>query len=139
MQPLPRYRLHRPHLVAKVIHQLAHIGREVIHLTAALASERPHGALIGARRTAKPQIDAIRIERRQGAELLGDDQRRVVRQHDAARPDAQGIGTAGQMTDQHRSGGAGDARHVVVLGQPVAAIAQAFGMTGQVQRAAKRL
>jgi hypothetical protein len=79
--PAPR------HLVAEVIHQLAHIGREVIHLAAALASQRPHGALIGARRTAQAQIDAIRIERSQGAELLGDHQRRVVRQHDAARPE----------------------------------------------------
>ncbi|MNT81209.1 hypothetical protein D3C72_2207790 [compost metagenome] len=37
------------------------------------------------------------------------------------------------MADQHRGGGTGDARHVVVFGQPVAAVAQCIGMLGQLE------
>ena len=43
---------------------------------------------IAARRPAETEIDPAGKQRFQGAELLGDDERRVVRQHDAARADA---------------------------------------------------
>ena len=46
--------------------------------------------LVGARRAADAEVDAAGEERLQGAELLGDHQRRVVGQHDAARADADG-------------------------------------------------
>ncbi|MNG97362.1 hypothetical protein D3C79_564730 [compost metagenome] len=139
MQPLARYRLHGAHLVTEVAHQLTHVRRKIIHLAAALAAQRLHGALISTGRAAKTEIDAIRIERGQRAELLGDHQGRVVRQHDAAGPQPQGAGGAGQMADEHRGGGTGDPRHVVVLRQPVAVVAPALGMPGQILRMTKRL
>jgi hypothetical protein len=89
--------------------------------------------LVGAGRAAEAQVDAIGIQRRQRAELLGHLQRCVVRQHDPACADADGGSTARDMADQHRGRGAGDAWHVVVLGQPVAVIAQGLGVPGQVE------
>ena len=132
MQPLAGHRLHCANIVAKVAHQLAHIGRKIIHLAAAHSPQRPHGALIGPGGATKAEIDAIRIERSQGAKLFGNHQRRVVRQHDATRADPQSGGGLGQMADQHRGGGTGNARHVVMFGQPVALVTPILGMAGKI-------
>jgi tripartite-type tricarboxylate transporter receptor subunit TctC len=43
------------------------------------------------------------------------------------------------VADQHRGGGAGDAGHAVVLGQPEALVAQLLGVLRQRERVAKRL
>ena len=93
--------------------------------------------MIGARRAAETEIDAARIERGERAELLGDDERRVVRQHDAAGADADGLGAAGHMADHDRRRRAGDAGHVVMLGQPIAAIAEAFRVLRERERVAQ--
>jgi len=61
----------------------------------------------GARRAAEAEVDPVRIEAGQGAELLGDHQRRVVGQHDPAGPDADGLSAAGDIADDHRGRGAG--------------------------------
>lgn len=42
---------------------------------------------VGTRSTARAEIDPVRIERRNGTELFRDDQRRMVRQHDATGAD----------------------------------------------------
>jgi hypothetical protein len=47
---------------------------------------------VAAGRTADAEVDAPRRQRLQRRELLGDDERRVVRQHDAARADADALG-----------------------------------------------
>ena len=44
---------------------------------------------------------------------------------------------ARDVADHDRSRGAGDAAHVVMLGQPVALIAPAFGVPGEVERVAQ--
>ena len=95
--------------------------------------------MIGARRAAEPEIDAAGKERRQRAELLRHLQRRVVRQHDAAGADANGRRAGADMRDQHRGGGAGDARHVVMFGEPEAVVAPPLGVLREVERVAKRL
>ena len=46
---------------------------------------------------------------------------------------------ARDVADHHGRGGAGDAGHVVVLGEPEAVVAPAFRMPGQVERVAQRL
>ena len=73
------------------------------------------------------------------AEGLGDLQRRMVRQHDAAGADADRRGGGGDMADDHRRGGRGDAGHVVMLGEPEAAIAQRLGMAGKLGAPAQRV
>ncbi len=120
----------------EVRHQLGHVLRE--HLgRGGVAAEGTEGDLVGAWSPADAQVDPAREERGQGAELLGDDQGRVVGQHDAAGADPDGRGPPGDVGDDHRGGGAGDAGHAVVLGEPEAVEAPALGVLSQVERAAK--
>ena len=49
------------------------------------------------------------------------------------------LSAAGDVPDDHRRRRAGDARHVVMLGQPVAAVAPALGVAREVERVAERL
>ncbi|CAD5295455.1 conserved hypothetical protein [Bosea sp. 62] len=111
--------------------QLQHVLREALGRVG-LAPQRAPGALVGAGRTAEPEVDAAGIERLQRAELLGDHDWRMVRQHDPAGPDADRFGAFGDVADRDRGRGAGDAGHIVVLGQPEAGVAEPFGMAGEV-------
>ena len=83
-QATARNRLHRlPGLYRlEVVQQLAHVLRELVGAVE-VAAQCARGGLIGARRTAEAEIDAVRIQRSQRAELLGHLQRRMVG-HDAA-------------------------------------------------------
>jgi hypothetical protein len=74
------------------------------------------------------------MEPGQRAELLGDDDRGMVRQHDPAGADADVSRAGGDMGDDDRRGGAGDARHVVVLGDPEAPVAPIFRLGCEVAR-----
>ena len=96
-----------------------------------VAPQRQRRDLIAPRRAAESEIDPPRKERLQRAELLGDHQRRVVGQHDAAGADADRRRAAGHVADDHRRRRAGDGRHVVVLGQPVALVAPALGVAAR--------
>src|SRR5690606_3936897 len=97
-----------------------------------------HGDLVCAWRSAEPQVDPPRIEPLERSELLGDDVGRVVRQHDAAGTDPDGARAVGDMADDDRRGGAGDPFHVVVLGDPYAAVAPLLGVDGKVPRVVQR-
>ncbi|MNY30408.1 hypothetical protein D3C86_1645160 [compost metagenome] len=131
--------LARAHLI-EIGLQFFYILREGVGaVVAQLAAQRARGGLVGAGRAAQPEVDAARIQRGQRAELLGNHQRRVVRQHHAARADADGGRAIRHVADQHGRGGAGNAGHVVMFGQPEAAIAKAFGVLRQVQRVAHGL
>ena len=92
-------------------------------------------------RAAKSKVDAAWKQPRERPELLGDDVGCMVGKHDAARADADGFRSGCDMTDHDRRRGAGDARHVVMLRHPDAAIAPGFGMNrniaGVVQGAAR--
>src|SRR5258706_14675692 len=61
----------------------------------------------------------------------------MMRQHDAAGAHANGFGAAGDVAYDNRRGGAGDARHVVMLGEPVALVTQAFRMLREFERVAQ--
>jgi hypothetical protein len=63
----------------------------------------------------------------------------MIRQHDATRADADGRRGGGDAGNQNSGGGAGDPRHVVVLRQPVTAVAQSLGMLREFNRVAKGL
>ena len=63
----------------------------------------------------------------------------MVRQHDAAGTHADRGRRTSDVPDQHRRRGAGDARHVVVFGQPVAGIPPALGMLRQIAHVHERL
>ncbi len=103
------------------------------------AAQRPRRRLVRSRGTAQAQVDPAGVERVQGAELLGDDQGGVVGQHDPAGADADGLRRRRHCADDDRGRGAGDARHVVMLGQPVAIVTQPFGVAGQINGVGERL
>ena len=104
-----------------------------------VAPQRLPGALVGTRRPAQSQIDAAGEQRRQGPELLGDHQGRMVRQHDAAGADPDRRGAAGDVADAHRGGGAGDAGQIMMFGQPEARVTGGLGMLRQIPRIAQRV
>ena len=64
-----------------------------------VATEGESGFLICAWGAAETEIDSAGEERFEGAELLGDDERRVVRLHDSAGADADGFCAAGDVGD----------------------------------------
>ena len=113
--------------------QFLDVRRKVVVAAQAVAAQGVGGERVGARRAAEAEVDASRIESGEGAELLGDHQRRMVGQHDAAGADANSRGARRQVADQHGGGGTGDAVHVVVLGHPEAGEAQRLGVPGQRQ------
>ena len=125
-------------LGTEVAQQLGHVvGKAVAGILT--QAQRAHHRHVAPRRAPEAKVDAAGIERRERAELLGHGQRRVVGQHDAARADAHRLGEARHMADQHRGRGGGDALHVVMLGQPVAVIAERLGVFGQRAGIAQRL
>ena len=97
--------------------------------------------MVGAGGAAQPKVDTAGKQPRQRPELFGDDVGRMVGEHDAAGADADGFRSRCDMTDHDRRCGARDARHVVMLRHPDAAIATSFGMNrniaGVVERAAR--
>ena len=83
-----------------------------------VAAHGSHRVLVAARSPPEPEIDPARVQRRERAELLGDGERRVVRQHHTTGAETDGGGVGGDVGDQHAGGGRCDRGHVVVLGVP---------------------
>ena len=117
--------------------QLEYILREPVFAARHVAAQGAGCLLVGARCTAEAEVDAAREQRFEGAELLGDHQRRVIGQHDAAGADTDARGRAGHVRDHHCGGCAGDAGHVVVLGEPVAGVARPVRQLRQFARVAQ--
>jgi hypothetical protein len=75
------------------------------------------------------------VQRLQRPELLGDHQRRVVRQHHPAGAEPDRLGVGGDVSDQHRRRRGGDRADVVVLGVPDPLVAAALRRPGQLDAA----
>ena len=112
--------------------QLGHIARELVR-GLEIAPQGACGCPVGSGRPTKTQVDAARVQRLQSTELLGDHQRRMVGQHDSARTDADAARARSHMADDDGGCGAGDARHVVVLGQPEPLVYESVGGLGEGQ------
>src|SRR5690242_12541577 len=97
----------------------------------------PRGQQITPRRTTQAKIDSPGIKCGQRSKLFRNHQRRMVRQHDSARPDTDALGPTGDMTNHHRGRGAGDSGKVVMFRQPIAVITPALGMLGEIEGVAK--
>ncbi len=91
-QPLPGDRAHSSVVASEIAHQLNDVVGELVGVRREVAAHRISRRLVGSGSAAEAQVDAAREERFQGPELLGDDQRRMVGQHDPARADADGRG-----------------------------------------------
>ena len=98
-----------------------------------ILAERPQRDLVGPRRAPHTEIDPPREERLQRPELLGDHEGRMIRQHHPAGPDADPLRPLADVGDDHRGGSARDPAQVVVLGDPVAVVAELLRMLREVE------
>ena len=124
---------------AEVGEEVAELGRELVAGLSGVATQGRRRHAVGAGCPAEAEVDAARVERLEGAELFGDGERGVVGEHHTAGADPQGGRGVGQVGDQDRRGGAGDAGHVVVLGHPVAGVAESLDVLRQLDRVGERL
>ena len=88
------------------------------------AAEGGRGHLVGAGGATDAEVDPARMKRFEGAELFGHDQRLVVGQHHAAGTDPDPLRAGREVGDDHGGSRTGDPGHVVVLGHPVAVVAE---------------
>ena len=95
-------------------------------------SQRAKGDLVGAGRTAQPEVYTPGEQAFEGAKLFRNHDRGMVRQHDATGADADLLRTGSNVRDHQRRGCAGDPRHVVVLGDPDTIVVPLLGMRRQV-------
>ena len=102
------------------------------------AAQRVRGRAIGAGRAAEAEIDAAGKQRLQHLEAFGHHQRRVVGQHHAAGADADVFRHRRDLPDHQIRRGARDGGEVVMLGEPVADIAEPIDMARQVDAVAQR-
>ena len=58
----------------------------------------------------------------------------MIREHDSTSPDTNRLGSRSDVSNDDGCGCAGDADHVVMLGQPVTVVVPTFGMLGEIQR-----
>ena len=88
---------------------------------------------------AQAEVEAPRVQGVEQAELLDGGQRGAVPHlhRPGAEPDRRRRG--GGQRQHHGRGGAGHARVEMVLGEPVAGVAEPFGLLGQVDAVAQRL
>ena len=136
----PRRRRTRRHLflVAEEAHELPdlpleHRGR------GPLAPERAADGRREPQRVPDPEVDPVGVEGGEHAELLGDDERLVLRQHDAARAQADPFGHLPDRREQHRGRSGRDAGHGVMLGDPEPAVAELLGALRTSDRIMERL
>ena len=112
------------------------VDEVVLHDRLAAPPQRPGSDTVRAGCSPETEIDAAWEHRLQGAEELGHAEGAVVGQHDAARPDPHRRCLSGDARDQQLRRGAGERRHVVVLGEPLPPIAESLDVTGQLDRPA---
>ena len=138
---LARHGAHRlPRLGrVEIVQQFDDVAREGVRAAGQVTAQGLGGQAVRARRAPKAQVDAPGKQGGQRPELLGDDQRRVVGQHDAAGADSDRRGSGADERQGHGRRRAGDAGHVVVLGHPEAMIAEPLGVPRQVQAVAQGL
>ena len=118
--------------------KVAHLGREMIECGLRQGVEGQRRRPVGAGGAAEAEVDAAGCDRLQHAELLGDLQRRIVRQHHPGAADADAIGGRRNRRHQDFGRGAGLCLGTVVFGQPVAAVAERLAVARQLQALADR-
>ena len=126
--------------VVEVGEQLRELLGEVVGCgLAAIPLQGERRELVGAGRAPEPEIDAAGIERRQDRERLRHLERAVVRQHHTAAADADPSGARRDRPDQHLGARAREHRAAVVLGNPVAVVAESVRQARQIERVTQRI
>ena len=111
--------------------QVADLDRKVLGGDGGVGIERARGSHVAAGGAADAEIDAARRQRLEDAELLGDLERAVVRQHHAGAADADRRRARGDRRHQDLGRAADDRRQAMVLAQPEARIAEPLAMLGE--------
>ena len=120
--------------VVEVREQLGELLREVVRRSIpAIALKRVRGQRVGPRRAADAEIDPALVQSREDRERLGHLERAVVREHHAAAPDADPLRRGRERPDQRLRARAREGQPVV-LGHPVAVVAEPVGVAGEVER-----
>jgi hypothetical protein len=106
--------------------QLKNILREPFR-SSGICAHGPRRGLVAARCSAEAKIYAARMERCQRAELLGDAERRVIREHHPSSAKTDSICLRCNMRNQDTWRRGTNHRHVVMLGIPNSLVATGFG------------
>jgi hypothetical protein len=128
------------HAVLEQGEQLGELLREIVGrgLTT-VALERQHRQGIGAWGAAEAEVDALGMEPGERAEHLGHLERAVVGQHHAAAADPHRLRVLRDRRDQHLGRRTCERRRGVVFREPVALVAEALGVPGEVNGVRQRL
>jgi hypothetical protein len=114
---------------------VAHLlGKGLEGQRAGAVLERARRTAVGAGGAADAEVDAPGEERLQHAKVLGDLQRAVVREHHATGAHTDAGRLRGHLADEDFRRGAGEAAAGMVLGEPVAVIAEAVGGARELER-----
>ena len=118
--------------VVEIVDHIAHLLREMADVFGHTGvGEGGGGNLVAARRAPQAQVNAVGIEGVQHPKGFGHLKGAVMGQHHAAGTDADGAGVGGNLPHQHFGRSAGEIGQVVMLGNPIALVAQLFGGDGQ--------
>jgi hypothetical protein len=114
--------------------QLPDLLGETVRVGKLAAADGLRGARIPARRATDAEVDAARVQRLQHAEGLGGTEGAVVGQEHAAAADADASRLGAESCEEHFGTRVGERGDRVVLGQPIAVIAELVGAAGERQR-----
>ncbi len=115
----------------QVADQLPDLLRKLLGIWKPAAADRARGACIPAGSAADAEVDAARIERLQHAKGLRDLEGAVVGEQDTAGADADGPRLGPQPREQNLRAGVAERGYGMVLGQPVAAVAELLDPAGE--------
>jgi hypothetical protein len=118
--------------------QIAHELGECLGGEDRVGVQRMRRVHVAARRASDAEVDAAGRQRLEHAELLGDLERRVVRQHDARAADADSRRARRDRRHEDLGARADDGREAVVLAEPEPVVAERLAVHGEVQRVADR-
>ena len=116
----------------EIAEQFRELFREIVAIRCR-TSKRRRSQLIRTGRSADTEIDTARMERFEHAKLFRNNQRRMVRQHHAARTNPDLRADTRKMSDEDRGRGAGDAAHAVMFRDPVPVVTEAFDVADEIE------
>ena len=126
-------------IVGEIALQLDDVVGELVRVAVQVAAQCLCDTLVRSRRASQPKVDPPGKQRIERPELFGDDQRRMIGQHDPARTDADRLRRRGDMRDHHRGRGGGDPLHAVMLRHPIAVISVCLCVPCKVRGVRERL
>jgi len=93
-----------------------------------LPAKRSHGDLVSARSTSQAKVDAIGVQLRKRPKRFGNDQWRMVGQHDSTRTHTDSLRSTRNISNEHGGGRTCYPLHIVVFRQPVPFKAEVFSV-----------